>query len=215
MFSGLVEDVGQVTEVSERQGSRRLGIRTELAGEPNREGDSVAVNGVCLSVAELGAGQFWFDVVAETLDRSTLGRVLAGSQVNLERALRVGDRLGGHVVQGHVDCTALILDVRQSGDDYRLQVGFEPEIERLVAVKGSVTLDGVSLTVTGLDRLGFEVALVPYTLERTNLGAVRAGDRVNVEADVLARYLDRLIHLDRDGPAGGAIVPPDEDDHGR
>ena len=215
MFSGLVEDVGQVTEVSERQGSRRLGIRTELAGEPNREGDSVAVNGVCLSVAELGAGQFWFDVVAETLDRSTLGRVQVGSQVNLERALRVGDRLGGHVVQGHVDCTALILDVRQSGDDYRLQVGFEPEIERLVAVKGSVTLDGVSLTVSGLDRLGFEVALVPYTLERTNLGAVRAGDRVNVEADVLARYLDRLIHLDRDGPAGSAIVPPDEDDHGR
>ena len=215
MFSGLVEDVGQVTEVSERQGSRRLGIRTELAGEPNREGDSVAVNGVCLSVAELGAGQFWFDVVAETLDRSTLGRVLAGSQVNLERALRVGDRLGGHVVQGHVDCTAPILDLRQRGDDYRLQVGFEPTIEHLVAVKGSVTLDGVSLTVTGLDRLGFEVALVPYTLERTNLGALRTGDLVNVEADVLARYLDRLIHLDRDGPEGGAVVPPDEDDHER
>ncbi len=192
MFSGLVEDVGQVTEVSERQGSRRLGIRTELAGEPNREGDSVAVNGVCLSVAELGAGQFWFDVVAETLDRSTLGRVLAGSQVNLERALRVGDRLGGHLVNGHVDGIARVDSIDHNGEDRRIRLTTEERLLRFLPEKGSVTLAGVSLTLSAADGRGFEVALIPLTLEETTLGALAAGDRLNLEVDLVARYLERL-----------------------
>jgi riboflavin synthase len=147
---------------------------------------------VCLTVVERRGERFWADAVAETLSRSTLGRARPGQRVNLERALRLGARLGGHLVQGHVDATAPVVDVRRRGDDHRLRVALPPGLRRYAALKGSIALHGVSLTVAALGEDWLEVALVPETLGRTTLGDLRPGDPVNVEVDLVARYLERL-----------------------
>lgn len=193
MFTGLVEGMGRIVEATPRSGSKRLGIATSLAREEMALGDSVAVDGVCLTVCRVAGDRFWADVVAETLDCTTLSALRAGNHVNLERSLRVGDRLGGHLVQGHVDGTAPVVEVSHRGDDWRLRVGFVPAIRRYVAHKGSVALQGVSLTVAAVEPEAFEIALVPQTLERTTLGKLAVGDRINVEVDLLARYLERLV----------------------
>jgi riboflavin synthase len=199
MFTGLVEGLGRIVEVRPGSGSSRIGIATPLVADGVELGDSVAVDGVCLTACALDEGHFWADVVAETLDRTNLSSLEAGRDVNLERSLRVGDRLGGHLVQGHVDATAPVAEVRSSGDDWRLRVGLVPTIRRYVAWKGSIALQGVSLTVAALDDDGFEVALVPQTLERTTLGRLTPGDLINVEVDLVARYLERLVAGREDG----------------
>jgi riboflavin synthase len=203
MFTGLVETMGRVAEVSRRGGALRLGIASSLPVADMREGESVAVDGVCLTVVALRGDRFLADVVPETLRRSTLAEVRPGRQVNLERALRLGDRLGGHLVQGHVDATAPLRAVHRRGGDYRLEVALVDEIRPYVAFKGSVALQGVSLTVAAVGPEGFEVALVPETLERTTLGSLGRGDRLNVEVDLLARYLERLL----EGRGGKASRP--------
>jgi len=198
MFTGIVETMGRVVQAARQGGGVRLEIETSLALEEMRRGDSVAVDGVCLTIVDRGEDRFHVDVIPETLRCTTLGGVGPGSDVNLERALRLSDRLDGHLVQGHVDTAAPVRAVRSSVGDYRVEVGLVPEIRPYVAMKGSITLQGVSLTVAGLGPESFEVALIPETLERTTLGRLVAEDRVNVEVDLLARYLERLLN------AGGA-----------
>jgi riboflavin synthase len=194
LFTGLVERVGKVVGVSPRRGASRIGISSPLPVEQMQDGDSIAVDGVCLTVAERRRDRFYADVVAETLARSTLGKLRSGHKVNLERSLRLGDRLGGHLVLGHVDGTVEVVALDRRGADCRMRVSLPPELARYLSLKGSVAVHGVSLTVAGLEPGSFEIALVPHTLERTTLGQVRPGDRLNVEVDLLARYLERLIH---------------------
>jgi riboflavin synthase len=200
MFTGLVQEIGRVTETSSRRGSTRIGIASALPMTSLEVGESIAVDGVCLTATALRGDRFYADVVAETLSRTTLGKLRPGGKVNLERALSLGGRLGGHLVQGHVDETARVLQFVRKGDDCRLRVELPSTIAGYVAFKGSITLSGVSLTVAGLGEGWFEVALVPQTLRETTLGGLRAGNSLNVEVDLLARYLERLIgEADRPG----------------
>ncbi|MEA2298078.1 MAG: riboflavin synthase [Solirubrobacteraceae bacterium] len=189
MFTGLVADLGTVTGVEAGDEGARLRIETVLAGEL-AAGDSVAVNGVCLTALEPTAGSFEADVVAETLRRSSLGSLTAGERVNLELALRAADRLGGHVVLGHVDGLGEVTRAEASGE---ISVSVEAALLRYVVEKGSIALDGVSLTVAGVDERSLRVALIPETRRRTTLGRVRPGTRVNVEVDVLAKHLEKLV----------------------
>jgi len=193
MFTGLVETIGEVREVRRRSGSLRIAVSSSLPIDDIREGESICVDGVCLTVTGKRSGRFYADVVAETLARSTLGRLRVAQPVHLERALRASDRIGGHLVQGHVDGLVEVEWLRGRGDDRRLRVALPEELVRYVAPKGSIALHGVSLTVARLEGSGVEVALVPQTLARTTLGRVAPGDRLNVEVDLLARYLERLV----------------------
>jgi len=193
MFTGLVQEIGRVTETSSRRGSTRIGVASALPVASLEVGESIAVDGVCLTATAFRGDRFYADVVAETLSRTTLGKLRPGGKVNLERALSLGGRLGGHLVQGHVDETARVLQFVRKGDDCRLRVELPPTIAAYVAFKGSIALSGVSLTVAALEEGWFEVALVPQTLRETTLGNLRAGDSLNVEVDLLARYLERLI----------------------
>jgi riboflavin synthase len=193
MFTGIVEALGDVIEVRSGSGSRRLRIGTPFGRERLAPGDSLAVDGVCLTVVANDGHVVDLDAVAETLRLTTLGELEAGSRVHLERALRVGDPLGGHLVQGHVDGTVEIVSRDAANDDYRLTLAVPGPLARYVAHKGSVTLAGVSLTVAGEAAGRFAVALIPETLRKTHLGSRRPGDRLNVEVDLLARYLERLV----------------------
>ena len=193
MFTGLIRSLGTIVRVAPATGSTRMAIASDLPVAAMTDGESVAVDGVCLTVASRGEDVFEADVVAETLARTTLGRAAVGERVHLERALALGDRLGGHLVQGHVDAVARVVASRRVGDDVRLSVELPAELRGLVARKGSVTISGVSLTVAAVGPDSFEVALIPETLARTRLGTLAAGDPVNVEADLIARYLEALL----------------------
>lgn len=192
MFTGLIADLGSVERFDEDSQGATIAIRSALAGEL-REGDSVAVNGVCLTATAVGPEGFSAQAMAETLRRSSLGALAPGSPVNLELALRAGDRLGGHVVQGHVDGTGEVAGVREEGFSRVVDVEVGPELARYMVEKGSVAVDGVSLTISELREEGFSVSLIPETLTRTNLGQAREGKRVNIEVDVLAKHVERLI----------------------
>jgi riboflavin synthase len=173
-------------------------IGTRLAGEL-RAGDSIAVNGVCLTATEVGDEEFAADAMAETLRRTSLGALAEGGQVNLELPLRASDRLGGHVVQGHVDATGTVREVREDGFSRVLAIDAPAPLLRHLVEKGSVAVDGVSLTVSALGEDGFEVSLIPETLARTNLGGVGAGDVVNIETDILAKHVERLLDASASG----------------
>jgi|WetSurMetagenome_2_1015567.scaffolds.fasta_scaffold150866_2 riboflavin synthase len=192
MFTGLIEASGRVERVAARAGATRLAIASDLPVASMKDGESVAVDGVCLTVAKRHGRVFESDVVAETLARTTLGSLRVGETVHLERALAIGDRLGGHLVQGHVDAVARVHALRRRGGDVRLEVALPAALRGLVALKGSIALQGVSLTVSAVTSRTFEVALIPETLVRTKLGALRRGDGLNVEVDLLARYLEAL-----------------------
>lgn len=194
MFTGLVEELGRVEELEFlAEGGARIVISADLAGSL-AAGDSVAVNGVCLTAVDPGDGTFSADAMGETLERSSLGRLQAGDPVNLELPLAADGRLGGHVVQGHVDALGEVADVREEGNALVLRVSADSGLLRYVVEKGSITVDGVSLTVAALGDDWFEVWLIPETRERTKLGSVGPGDPVNLEADVLAKYVERLIN---------------------
>ena len=197
MFTGLIESVGRVRRVIPAEGATRLTIETELPVAAMRDGESVAVDGVCLTVTRRSGKQFEAEAVAETLSRTTLGDLRAGDAVHLERSLAVGDRLGGHLVPGHVDAVAKVVALRRRGHDVRLEVALPNGLRGLVAAKGSIALQGVSLTVSALKSRSFEVVLIPETLARTRLGGLRAGDGLNVEADLIARYLEALMKARR------------------
>ncbi len=192
MFTGLVADLGAVRTVARSDDGVTLTVGTALAGEIGL-GDSVAVNGVCLTATGRSDDGFATEVMNETLARSSLAAVEPGGMVNLELALRAADRLGGHIVQGHVDGTGTIEAVSADGFARRVRVAAGEAVLRYVVDKGSIAVDGVSLTVAELDRRSFTVALIPETLQRTNLGRAEVGDTVNLEVDVLAKYVERLI----------------------
>jgi riboflavin synthase len=192
MFTGIVQELGRVESIDRSDEGARLRIRAGLAGEL-AEGDSVSVNGACLTATTAGEGAFEADVMHQTLSLTTLGELEPDSPVNLELAMRPTDRLGGHVVQGHVDGTATVVEVADDGFAKRLSVELPDELLPYVVERGSIALEGVSLTVAELADPVLEVSLIPETLERTTLGRVRPGDRLNVECDVLARYVRRQL----------------------
>jgi riboflavin synthase len=192
MFTGLVQDLGKVTIVDATDDGVTLGVRTKLAGEI-AEGDSVAVNGVCLTATAVADGQFEAEVMHETLRRSSLAEAAAGSDVNLELPLRASDRLGGHIVQGHVDGLGAVRDVHDDGFARVVTVAAPADLLRYVVEKGSIAIDGVSLTVVDVGDDWFSVSLIPETLERTTLGNAAPGTPVNLEVDVVAKYVERLV----------------------
>jgi riboflavin synthase len=192
VFTGLVADLGTVTAVDATDDGVRLAVRTALAPEIS-EGDSVAVNGVCLTATAIADGVFSADVMQESLRRSSLGEVAEGSSVNLELPLRASDRLGGHVVQGHVDGLGVVRSLHDDGFARVVAIGAPAELLRYVVEKGSIAVDGVSLTVSAIDDESFSVSLIPETLERTTLGTAEAGRPVNLEVDVLAKYVEKLM----------------------
>jgi riboflavin synthase len=192
MFTGLVEATARVRRVDPDGDGVRLEVETPLAAEL-AQGDSVAVNGVCLTAIDPGADGFRADVMAETLRRSSLGPLAEGDSVNVELPLRAGDRLGGHVVQGHVDGTGVVESTRDEGFARVVRIRADAALLRYVVEKGSIAVDGVSLTVAEVDDDGFAVSLIPETLERTTLGQAAAGRVVNLEVDVLAKYVEKLV----------------------
>jgi riboflavin synthase len=192
MFTGLVQDLGTVTGVDATDDGVRLAVHSRLAGELAL-GDSVAVNGVCLTATHVDGDEFSTDVMNETLRRSALAEIAGGARVNLELPLRASDRLGGHVVQGHVDGVGTVRDVSEDGFARVVTVAAAPELLRYVVEKGSIAVDGISLTVAALGEDWFSVSLIPETVERTSLGAAETGRPVNLEVDVLAKYVERLV----------------------
>jgi riboflavin synthase len=192
MFTGLVEDLGTVAAVDATDDGVRLTLESRLARELG-EGDSIAVNGVCLTAVGICGERFGADVMHETLRRSSLGEVVAGSRVNLELALRADARLGGHMMQGHVDGVGAVTAVRPDGFARVVTVEADPSLLRYVVEKGSIAVDGVSLTVARVGDSDFDVSLIPETLERTNLGRAEPGAPVNLEVDILAKYVEKLV----------------------
>jgi riboflavin synthase len=193
MFTGIVEELGEVVEVRPQREAARLAVRGKIVTADAEYGDSIAVNGVCLTVAGSDGDVFTADVMKETLDRSALGVLQPGSRVNLERAVRADQRLGGHIVQGHVDGTGVLLS-REPAEHWEvLRVSLPAELDRYVVEKGSIAVDGVSLTVTSVDTGGFAVSLIPTTLRGTTLGVKQPGDPVNLEVDVIAKYVEKLL----------------------
>lgn len=199
MFTGLVQGTGVVRGAEWHGGDLRLVVEAAVLAAPAL-GDSIAVNGVCLTVVAMEGARLSFDLSRETLERSTLGALRERDVVNLESALRVGDALGGHLVSGHVDGIATVAAIEPDARAHRWRFTLPPELSRFVAAKGSICLDGVSLTVNGVDADGFDVALIPHTMAVTTFGSRRVGDRVNVEIDLVARYLDRLLAARRGTP---------------
>lgn len=206
MFTGLIEDVGTFSALAEAAGGWKLSVRTTLPLEQIAEGDSIAVNGACLTVeSRTGArGELAFHALQETIERTNLRRLSCGDAVNLERALRAGDRLGGHMVSGHVDECVPVRSVQPAGRDWAVTVELPATLSEYVIEKGSVAINGVSLTVAALDAGALSVRLIPETWKRTNLRALRAGDSINLEVDMVGKYVKRLTD-----PQGAA--PPRED----
>ena len=192
MFTGLVETMATVRRLDRNGDGAHLELETPLANELE-QGDSVAINGVCLTAVQIDGDGFRADVMAETLRRSSLGPLHEGDRVNVELPLRAGDRMGGHVVQGHVDGTGTVEDVTEEGFARVVRIAAPPEILRYVVEKASIAVDGVSLTVAEVDDKGFTVSLIPETLERTTLGEATRGRVVNLEVDVLAKYVEKLV----------------------
>ncbi len=195
MFTGIIKELGKVETVETSDEGARLRIDAELAAELD-EGDSVAVNGACLTAIAVAGGAFEADVMHQTLSLTTLGELESSSPVNLELPLLATDRLGGHVVQGHVDGTATVTEIAGDGFAKRLRIDLPDELLPYVVERGSIAIEGVSLTIADLTDFGLEVSLIPETLERTTLGSLEPGDRVNVECDVLARYVRRQLEAD-------------------
>ncbi len=204
MFTGLVEATGVLGDREGRGPGARLRFRTELGGEPLVLGESISIDGCCLSVAALRGDGFEVDASGETLSRTTFGRLAPGSVVNLARSLRVGDRMGGHLVTGHVDGVGELVERRPVGEAVAMTFAAPAGLARFVAEKGSIAVAGVSLTVNAVGRAGhFDVTLIPITLSATNLGALSPGDRVNLEVDLVARYVARLMDTSATGAVEG------------
>jgi riboflavin synthase len=207
MFTGLIEEVGAVAAVRHVGASARLALEAPVIASGCAVGDSVCINGVCLTVVSLSGRRLEFDAVAETLRRSNLGELRVGDRVNLERAMRADSRLGGHIVQGHVDAVGRVRSITPEATSRRLVVDAAGELLRYIVEKGSIAVDGISLTVAVVDRVGFAVAIIPHTWNATTLSQLRPGDRVNLEADILAKYVERLL----DARLGSGKSPGDSE----
>lgn len=199
MFTGIIEELGRVRSLEQRGEGVRMRVAARVVTEGTREGDSIAVNGVCLTALEVSPDEFAADGSRETLQRSTLGNMRAGSFVNLERAVTPQTRLGGHLVQGHTDARGQFLGAQEHGGSWTVRIGYPREVARYLVFKGSVAVEGISLTVAGLSDDHFEIAVIPKTWEVTNLSRLRPGDEVNLEADIIAKYVERILAVGRAG----------------
>lgn len=196
MFTGIIEELGTIRRIASARDGARLEVSARTVLTDAKLGDSISVNGVCLTIVEKSSDSFAADVSAETLRRTSLKQTKAGSRVNLERAMAATSRFGGHIVQGHVDGTGEFLEARASGDGWVVRVGFPAELARYIVEKGSITVDGISLTVAALGDTWFEIAVIPHTWKVTNLGSLERGAAVNLEVDIIAKYVERMMtHL--------------------
>ncbi len=193
MFTGIIEEVGEIARVDRGPGGTKLGVKCRVVLEDSRPGDSIAVNGVCLTVEKVEAGFFTCTVSAESLDRTVLGKARAGEPVNLERALALGGRIGGHLVSGHVEAVGRIESLVKEGRSSTLVVSFPPDFSQYIVDKGSVAVDGVSLTVASREKARFRVSIVPETFEKTTFALKRSGDSVNLEPDLILKYVRSVI----------------------
>lgn len=193
MFTGIIEELGSVSSIEERGENARIVIAAKIVTEGTNHGDSIAVNGVCLTALDIHDDSFAADVSRETLLRSTLGSLKPGAPVNLERAVTPATRLGGHMVQGHVDARGQFVSVESHGESWTLRIAYPPEIARYLVFKGSVAVEGISLTIANLTEDYFEIAIIPKTWEVTNLSHLKPGDGVNLEVDVIGKYVERLL----------------------
>ena len=193
MFTGIIEELGTVAEVIPTEGGARAVIAAELVTSDSHDGDSIAVNGVCLTARQVTPTSFAADLSRETLDRSTLGDLVSGTRVNLERAVMPSTRLGGHIVQGHVDARGRFVSADKSGDFWTVRIGYPEEIAQYLVHKGSVAVEGISLTIAALADGHFDIAVIPKTWQMTNLSTLKPGDSVNLEADVIAKYVERMM----------------------
>ena len=195
MFTGIIEESGTVRSVIEAAGGGRIEIEASLVTKGTTDGDSIAVNGVCLTALDIRPDGFAADVSHETLDRSTIGKLSSGSLVNLERSVTPSTRLGGHIVQGHVDGRGKFISAEKNGDFWTVRIGFPKELARYFVYKGSVAIEGISLTIAKLDETSFDIAVIPKTWDLTNLSTLSPGDEVNLEADVIAKYVERMMQF--------------------
>jgi riboflavin synthase len=196
MFTGIIEELGSVRSIEERGENARLVISSRVVTEGTNHGDSISVNGVCLTALDIETGSFAADVSRETLQRSTLGSLKPGAPVNLERAVTPATRLGGHIVQGHVDARGQFVNVENHGESWTLRIAYPREIARYLVFKGSVAVEGISLTIAGLTDEHFEIAIIPKTWEVTNLSHLKPGDAVNIEVDIIGKYVEKLLATD-------------------
>jgi riboflavin synthase len=196
MFTGIIEEVGQIVATEDSGDFRSLRVKAGAILDGIKAGASIAVNGVCLTVRTIDSGSFTADLSRETLERTSLNALRAGTTVNLERPMRADGRFGGHIVQGHVDGVGKIRSFDRDGDNWNLQIDFPASAAHYIVHKGSITIDGISLTVASLKTPVLEIAIIPHTFENTNLRQARAGDTVNLEFDVIAKYVERMIHRD-------------------
>ena len=196
MFTGIIEELGKIQAFEKKADGARVVISAKVVTSETVEGDSIAVNGVCLTALDVKADSFAADVSGETLRRSTLGSLQVGARVNLERAVTLSKRLGGHLVQGHVDARGKFLAAEKAGDFWTVRVGFPPEIGKYLIYKGSIAVEGISLTISNLNGDYFEIAVIPKTWELTNLSSLKTGDAVNLEADMIAKYVERILSYD-------------------
>jgi riboflavin synthase len=208
VFTGIIEEVGTIQELRFLLGGASIAISTKAILDGLKPGDSIAVNGICLTATRIGPGSFLCDISAETLRRSSFKQMKHGTQVNLERSLRVGDRLGGHFVLGHVDDVGRLIGKTTSGQGYEMSFDFPIELERYLVHKGSISVDGISLTIASLDRGSFSVAVIPHTFQSTNLNQLTIGALVNLEVDILGKYFERFFYLglEKDENAGSKLT---------
>ena len=204
MFTGIIEELGKISSLEKHGGGARIVISARIVTKDTGEGDSIAVNGVCLTALDVSAGSFAADVSQETLNASTLGVLKVGSVVNLERAVTPSTRLGGHIVQGHVDARGQFLSATKQGDFWTVRIGFGEDVARYLVYKGSISVEGISLTIAALTDSYFEIAVIPKTWELTNLSTLKPGDAVNLEADVIAKYVERILKFEK--PATGITM---------
>jgi len=195
MFTGIIEELGRVRSVETAGENARIVIEAHMVTEDTKHGDSIAVNGVCLTALDVQVDSFAADVSRETLERSTLSRLKPGAPVNLERAVTPLTRLGGHLVQGHVDARGTFLSAADHGGSWTVRFAYPAEIARYLVLKGSVSVEGISLTIAGLNENHFEIAVIPKTWEVTNFSHLRPGDEVNLEVDVIAKYVERILRF--------------------
>lgn len=197
MFTGIIEELGSVRSIEERGENARLVISAHTVTEGTNHGDSISVNGVCLTALDIEPDSFAADVSRETLQRSTLGSLKPGAPVNLERAVTPATRLGGHIVQGHVDARGQFIGLEDHGESWTFRIAYPKEIARYLVFKGSVAVEGISLTIAGLTDDYFEIAIIPKTWEVTNFSQLKPGDPVNIEVDILGKYIEKLLATDK------------------
>ena len=206
MFTGIIEELGKILSLEKHGDGARIKISAKIVTEDSNEGDSIAVNGVCLTAIDISQDSFSANVSPETLNRSTLGNLKTGAGVNLERAVTPSTRLGGHIVQGHIDCQGKFLQAIQEGDFWTVRVSFPKEIGQYLVYKGSISVEGISLTIANLTDDYLEIAVIPKTWELTNLSSLKTGDAVNLEVDIIAKYVERIMLYDKREERGEEIT---------